>query len=106
MVEVPIGALVEDGNDSVVFVQCDTHPPVFTMRHVKVTSRFDRTAYVLSVPAAKDSDLAAGQDAQPVVPTQPLRQGERVLTSGALELKTALENKLLEVAKNEEPKDL
>ena len=33
---------------------------------------------------------------QPSLPTEPLREGERVLTAGALELKTALANKLSE----------
>jgi hypothetical protein len=35
-----------------------------------------------------------------------LREGERVLTAGALELKTALANELSETAKPEEPKAL
>ena len=50
MVEVPINAVVEDGNESIVFVQDDAKEPVFTMRRVEVTNRFDDTAYVRSTP--------------------------------------------------------
>ncbi len=86
VVEVPIGAVVEDGTDSVVFVQTDPQKPVYTMRRVQVTNRFDRTAYVRSV--------ALAADALSSLPIGPLRAGERVLTTGALELKTALASKL------------
>ena len=58
VVEVPISALVEDGKDSIVFVQTDPKKPIYTMRRVQVTNRFDRTAYVRSVPIAKDEELA------------------------------------------------
>ena len=104
VVEVPISALVEDGKDSIVFVQADAKEPIYTMRRVEVTNRFEQTAYVRSVPVTKEEARAAGEDAQPILPTEPLREGTRVLTTGALELKTALENKLSEAAKPEEPK--
>jgi cobalt-zinc-cadmium efflux system membrane fusion protein len=91
VVEVPIGALVEDGKDSIVFVQTDPKEPVYTIRRVEVTNRFDRTAYVRSSPMMnKDDEHVAG--------TEPLKPGERVITAGALELKTALENKISESA--------
>jgi cobalt-zinc-cadmium efflux system membrane fusion protein len=96
VVEVPIGAVVEDGKDSIVFVQTDPKKPVYTMRRVQVTNRFDRTAYVCSVPMSKDEDRAAGEDPQASLPKEPLREGERVLTTGALELKAALAEKLSE----------
>jgi len=99
VVEVPIGALVEDGKDSIVFVQTDPKEPIYTMRRVEVISRFDRTAYVRSVPLTKDEARAAGGGGQASSPTELLRAGERVLTTGALELKTALENKLSENSK-------
>ena len=105
VVEVPIGALVEDGKDSIVFVQTDPKEPIYTMRRVEVTNRFDRTAYVRSVPVTrKGEQRAAGDAGQASLPTEPFREGERVLTTGALELKTALENKLSENVKPEEPK--
>jgi cobalt-zinc-cadmium efflux system membrane fusion protein len=96
VVEVPISAIVEDGKDSIVFVQTVPGNPVYTMRRVEVTNRFDRTAYVRSVPVIKGQERASGEDAQSSLPTEPLRPGERVLTAGALELKTALANKLSE----------
>jgi len=106
VVEVPISAVVEDGKDSIVFVQADAKRPIYTMRRVQVTNRFEQTAYVRSAPVTKDEELAPGEDRQPSLPTEPLREGERVLTAGALELKTALANELSETAKPEEPKAL
>jgi cobalt-zinc-cadmium efflux system membrane fusion protein len=99
VVEIPISALVEDGKDSIVFVQANPERPVYTMRRVQVTNRFDRTAYVRSVATPKNKELAAEEEAQPSLPTEPLCEGERVLTTGALELKTALESKLSEGTK-------
>ncbi len=61
VVEVPIGALVEDGKDSIVFVQADPKEPVYTMRRVQVTNRFDRTAYVRSVPADQRRGARGGR---------------------------------------------
>ena len=108
IVEVPIGALVEDGKDSIVFVQTDPKEPIYTMRQVEVTNRFDRTAYIRSVHAdLKDGARAgAGQSGamvggQASLPIEPLREGERVLATGALELKAALETKLSENVKPE-----
>jgi cobalt-zinc-cadmium efflux system membrane fusion protein len=92
-VEVPIGAVVEDGKDSIVFVQTDPTKPIYTMRRVQVTNHFERTAYVRSVPEAKDVERAPDEDVQPSSPTEPLREGDRVLTTGALELKTVLASK-------------
>jgi cobalt-zinc-cadmium efflux system membrane fusion protein len=106
IVEVPISAVVEDGKDSIVFVQTDPEKPVYTMRRVQVTNRFDRTAYVRSVPTTKAAERAPEADAQLLLPTEPLREGERVLMAGVLELKTALANKLSEPAKPDEPKAL
>jgi cobalt-zinc-cadmium efflux system membrane fusion protein len=106
VVEIPVGALVEDGKDSIVFVQSDASSPIFTMRRVNVTNRFERTAYVSSASAASDRDPAAVQDAQSAQPAEPLHEGERVLVKGALELKAALELKLAESAVKEAPKSL
>ncbi len=102
VVEVPIGALVEDGKDSIVFVQTDANEPVYTMRRVEVANRFDRTAYVRGVPTTRKAGARTPREGgQPALPAEPLGAGERVLTSGALELKTALENKQSENVKPE-----
>ncbi len=60
VVEVPMSALVEDGKDSIVFVQPDAKEPIYTMRRVQVTSRFEHTAYVRSEPLSKDEARAPG----------------------------------------------
>jgi cobalt-zinc-cadmium efflux system membrane fusion protein len=99
VVEVPISALVEDGKDSIVFVQPDPKEPVYTLRCVHVTNRFEKTAYVRSVPMTKEETRAVEEEGQVSLSAEPLREGERVLTTGSLELKTALENKLSENAK-------
>ena len=75
VVEVPISAVVEDGKDSIVFVQTDRKEAVYTMRRVQVTNRFERTAYVRSVPVTKDKERAAGEDGQPTSPTEPSARG-------------------------------
>ncbi len=98
VVEVPISAVVEDGKDSIVFVQADAEKPVYTMRSVQVTNRFDRTAYVRSVPVAGEEEASPEGGGEQALPKEPLREGERVLTVGSLELKTALANKLSEGA--------
>ena len=100
VVEVPISAVVEDGKDSIVFVQADPQKPVYTMRRVQVTNRFDRTAYVRSVPMSKDEQRAPDAEGQPSSPAEPLRAGERVLTAGTLELKAALASKVSEGARD------
>lgn len=76
-VEVPATALVEDGRESVVFVQQDAHEPRFAKRHVSVVRRFHDVVYVRSAPTAAGA--------------QPLLAGERVVTSGAIHLKEALD---------------
>ena len=68
VVEVPIGALVEDGKDSIVFVQTDPKEPIYTMRRVEVTNRFDRTAYVRSVPVTKKDEERATTDGCATLP--------------------------------------
>ncbi len=105
VVEVPIGALVEDGKASIVFVQPDPKEPIFTMRRVEVTNRFERTAYVRSAPATKkDEERLARESGQASLPVEPLGEGQRVLTTGALELKTELENLQSQAVKPEEQK--
>ena len=75
------------------------------MRRVEVTNRFERTAYVRSAPAdKKDKERPRRERGKHRLPVEPLREGERVLTTGSLELKTALENLLSEAVKPEERK--
>jgi membrane fusion protein, heavy metal efflux system len=102
VVEVPTSALVEDGKESIVFVQADPGKPIYTMRRVNVTNRFADSVYIRSTPLTKTEERLAGEDGRTVVKTEPLGVGERVITAGALELKTALENKQSAAAKPDE----
>jgi cobalt-zinc-cadmium efflux system membrane fusion protein len=74
-IEVPIAALVEDGRTSVVFVQPDPARPEYVRKHVTVARRYADMAYLLADPPEPGS----------------VRPGDRVVTSGALLLNTALD---------------
>jgi cobalt-zinc-cadmium efflux system membrane fusion protein len=81
VVEIPTRALVEDGDESVIFVQDPADGNRFTMRRVSVVRRhFDRV-YVRSrlEPGERTADL------------EELHEGESVVAAGALELKAALQ---------------
>jgi cobalt-zinc-cadmium efflux system membrane fusion protein len=90
VVEIPTDALVDDGMQDVVFVQPDASIQRFTMRSVQVTQRFDRVVFVRSTPIPKEEQLTAKEAEERLLPKEPLRPGERVLLSGAVELKAAL----------------
>jgi membrane fusion protein, heavy metal efflux system len=87
VVEIPVDALVDDGRQSVVFVQPDAAKHQFTMRRVHVTHRFDRTVFVRDTPIPKDEQVAAQETEEGLLPTEPLRPGDRVLVAGSVELK-------------------
>jgi cobalt-zinc-cadmium efflux system membrane fusion protein len=73
-VEVPAAAVVEDGRQSVVFVQPDPAAPTFVRHPVKVCRRFADVLYT-----ATDSSPAR------------VHPGDRVVTAGALLLRDALD---------------
>jgi cobalt-zinc-cadmium efflux system membrane fusion protein len=94
VVEVPITAILEDGKQSVVFVQPDPKESRYTLRPVQVTRRFEKTAYVRSEWSPEEEayfDWLFLQNGE-LVGVELLKPGERVLTSGALELKAALQD--------------
>jgi cobalt-zinc-cadmium efflux system membrane fusion protein len=93
MVEVPLTALAEDGKQSFVFVQPDPSQPRYTMRRVQVTHRFEKTAFVRSQLAPSEEKLTSQEQSLGFQPRQPLKPGERFITSGVLELRAALEDK-------------
>jgi cobalt-zinc-cadmium efflux system membrane fusion protein len=95
VVEVPIDAVVDDGQQSVVFVQADPkkHPDYFTMRRVVLMQRFDRTAFVRSKPFAKGEQRTAEEEELGILPKEALDRGERILQTGVGELKAALLDK-------------
>jgi cobalt-zinc-cadmium efflux system membrane fusion protein len=76
-VEVPIGALVEDGKESVLFVQPDPDQLRFERRRVAVARRFADVAYLRLNPPA---------------PLRAVKPDERVLAAGAVLLKDAMDD--------------
>jgi cobalt-zinc-cadmium efflux system membrane fusion protein len=90
VVEIPTDALVDDGLQSVVFVQPDPAVHQYTMRRVHVTHYLDRTVFVRSSPIPKEEQLTAREAEEGLLPKEALRPGERVLLSGSVELKAAM----------------
>jgi multidrug efflux pump subunit AcrA (membrane-fusion protein) len=103
VVEIPMAALADDGRQTVVFVQPDPAKPHYTLRRVKVTHRFDRVAYVSSVLTDADIALGNAQAKDGLLPFSPLKEGDRVLTSGILELKKELEDRESALATAKKP---
>jgi cobalt-zinc-cadmium efflux system membrane fusion protein len=97
VVEIPIDAVVDDGRQCLVFVQSKEDKTHFTMKRLDVTARFDRTAFVRCKDV--DEQLTPEEKDEGLLPKQPLREKDRVLTRGALELKAALLDKETETKK-------
>jgi cobalt-zinc-cadmium efflux system membrane fusion protein len=104
VVEIPVDALVEDGRQSLVFVQPDAAKHEFTMRRVQVTHRFDRRVFVRSTPIPKDEQLTAREAEEGLLPKEPLHSGERVLTAASVELKAVVVDR--ESRPKEKPTDV
>ncbi len=81
VVEIPTRALVEDGDESVVFVQPDPQVLHFKMRRVLVVRRSHDFVYVRS--RLTPEQLKEG--------LEELHEGEHVMAAGALEQKAALQ---------------
>jgi cobalt-zinc-cadmium efflux system membrane fusion protein len=81
-VEIAPAALLEDGITSCVLVQADPARPAYTLRKVRVVRRLHDVVSVRS---------RLGEDS-PEDGVSALRPGERVVISGAVELKAALED--------------
>jgi len=92
VVEIPIDAVVDDGQQSIIFVETDVARHYYTMRRVELTDRFERVAYVRSRPFEQD-DRTREEKELGLLPKEPLREGERVLQTGAGELKAELIDK-------------
>jgi cobalt-zinc-cadmium efflux system membrane fusion protein len=90
VVEIPTDAVVDDGKQSLVFVQPEAGVHRFTMRRVEVTHRFEHTVLVRSTPIPRAEQLTAQEAEEGLMPREPLRPGERVLLSGAVELKAVV----------------
>jgi cobalt-zinc-cadmium efflux system membrane fusion protein len=90
VVEVPIDAISEDGQQAVVFVVTDRAKHHYTMRRVQVEARFDETAYVRSKPFDKSVQPSKEEMAQGILPKEPLHVDDEVLPTGVGELKAKL----------------
>jgi cobalt-zinc-cadmium efflux system membrane fusion protein len=96
VVEVPVGALIEDGQQSFVFVQPDKDKPEYSLCRVVVKQRFDKTAYVQTDHCYVRTEIADGKPLTDeekelgMLPREPLWKGSRILVAGGLELKHAL----------------
>jgi cobalt-zinc-cadmium efflux system membrane fusion protein len=93
VVEVPMDAVVEDGQQAVVFVKSDPNKPYYTMRRVEVTNRFDRTMFVRSRDKDIKRPLSRVDKEQGLLPKTALHEGDVVILRGAGELKAALLDK-------------
>ncbi|MGH9678014.1 MAG: efflux RND transporter periplasmic adaptor subunit, partial [Candidatus Acidiferrum sp.] len=93
VVEIPVGAVVDAGKQSVVFVQTDPNKSEFTLRRVQLTHRFDRTVFARCQLSEAERRLSDEESEAGLLPREPLLKGERVLTIGALELKKELEDR-------------
>ena len=104
VVEIAVNALVDDGRQSLVFVQPDPGKHQFTMRRVHVTHRFDHTVFVRSTEFAKKEQLTALESEEGLLPKEPIRPGDRVLLAGSVELKRVVLD--LESRPQQKPTDL
>jgi cobalt-zinc-cadmium efflux system membrane fusion protein len=103
VVEVPTDAVVDDGQQCVVFVQTDPAKHYYTMRRVELTQRFDQTVFVRSKPLPGDARHPSEEAELGILPVAPLLPGERILQTGVGELKAALLDKESEPVRNTEP---
>jgi cobalt-zinc-cadmium efflux system membrane fusion protein len=92
VVEIPTDCLVDDGLQSLIFLQPDPEVQQYTMRRVEVTHRFDHTVFVRNTSLPKDQQLMAHDAEEGLLPKEPLRAGERVLLAGTVELKAVLQD--------------
>ncbi|HWB11767.1 MAG TPA: efflux RND transporter periplasmic adaptor subunit [Pirellulales bacterium] len=82
MVMLPTSALIEEGRTAAVFVETDRENHEVTRRVVAVTRRGEKMVFVRAEPNEEERKEGA----------TPLRVGERVVMSGALELDSELTN--------------
>ena len=91
-VVVPAAAVVEDGQESVLFVETDPQQSHYRLRHVAVVRRMPKEVYVRA-------EVTPEQSARGL---QPVRPGERVVAGSAIQLRAALDD-LLAAAKTRKP---
>jgi cobalt-zinc-cadmium efflux system membrane fusion protein len=90
VVEIPVDALIDDGIQSLVFIQPEAGKHRYTMRRVEVTHRFERTVFVRSTEIPEKERLTAKEAEEGLLPKEPLLSGELCLTAGSVELKATV----------------
>jgi len=90
VVEIPISAVIDDGQQSIVFVESNAEKHEYTMRRVQLTRRFENRVFARSTPFDRSEEITAAEAEVGMLPRQPLVQGERLLATGVGELKAAL----------------
>jgi cobalt-zinc-cadmium efflux system membrane fusion protein len=93
VVELPVSAVVDDGQQSVIFVQTDAAKQLYKMRRVQLTRRFEKTVFVRSKPFKKGEERTAEEAESGMLPKEPLLPGEKVIQTGVGELKLALQDR-------------
>jgi cobalt-zinc-cadmium efflux system membrane fusion protein len=93
VVEVPADAVVDDGQQSLVFVQTDAQKQYYTMRRVELVGRFNQTLFVRNRPFTPREERTDEEAELGMLPKRPLAPGERILGTGVGELKVALLDK-------------
>jgi cobalt-zinc-cadmium efflux system membrane fusion protein len=91
---VPPSAVHEDEGETLVFVERDAKKREYLLRRVAVAGRFQEGVAVRSKLTGQDEELSKAEAARGRRLLQPLLPGERVLTSGVVELTAALETLL------------
>jgi CheY-like chemotaxis protein len=87
VVEIDVHAVVDEGRQTLVWVQTDAAKSIYTLKRVKVTHRFDNTVYVKSKLDPREAVLTPEEKEQCLLPSEELHENDRVLTSGVLELR-------------------
>ena len=92
---VQAAALVEDGQESVLFVETDPRQSHYRLRRVAVVRRMPKEVYLRA-------EVTPEQSARGL---QPVRPGERVVAGSAIQLRAALDD-LLAAAKTRKPEQV
>jgi len=95
-VEIPAEALNEVGGQALVFVETNAAKRDYTLRRVPVQARYKDVVVIRSKLSKDDEEVSKLEQQKGRRPIEPLREGDRVITRGVVELTAALEELLVE----------